>query len=181
MAEFTECYYLRANDPAAAVELLKRAGLPGFVFPLKDGWITILIEGLLLAPNRNIIEANQGILLHYLMAEDHGWGYEIYRGPAAVSRFNCHVENGFTVDKADVDMPLLLDFAAEWGLPADVADELARFLDPGPEVEILGFTGDAEGFAAALRLPHHTNYSYDDLLMSYDPDDEEFVGVVQIK
>lgn len=181
MAEFTECYYLHGDDTNAAVELLRRAKLPGFVFPPLNGWTTVLIEGLLLAPNRCLIEANTGVLLHYLMAEDHGWSFEVYEGPATASRFTCHVQNGLAVDKAEVNFDRLLELAKQVNPDPDVALDLARFLDPGPEAEILGFAGDAEGFAAAMKLPHHAGYSYDDLLMSYEPDDEEFVGVIQLK
>lgn len=181
MAEFLECYYIRAQSTTDAIELLERAGIPGFIVPPSNGWVGLLVEGLLLAPNRALVEANTGLMLHFLVAEDHGWRFELYQGPTPVSRFSCVVENGVMADKEELHLDRLVEFISKFNPSETLREELHCYLDPGPETEVLGFQSDADGFAALLQLPTLQPYSYEDLLMVYDQADPSFQSILQVK
>jgi len=87
LSEFSESYHLRSADLDDGVTLLQRAGLPGFVFRPEAGWVTLLAPGPPFVPNLRLVQANPSLLLRYFFAEDHGWGFDVYRGAFRVAAF----------------------------------------------------------------------------------------------
>lgn len=45
MSEFSDSYHLRSNNQQDGVDLLRAAGLRGYVFPPENGWVTVVAEG----------------------------------------------------------------------------------------------------------------------------------------
>ncbi|MCI5207303.1 MAG: hypothetical protein D3910_00560, partial [Candidatus Electrothrix sp. ATG2] len=89
MSEFSESYHLWSNSIDEGKSLLNKSGQSGFIFPAVNNWITLLPEGDIFVPNKNIIKYNQGILLHYAYAEDHEWSLGIYKQNTLVSFYHC--------------------------------------------------------------------------------------------
>ena len=89
MSEFSESYHLRSPSADDAVALLRRAGLPGFVFPPKKGWVTFFAAEGESQPDERITAASQEILLHFDACEDHGWSFSIFEAAKLVCRFKC--------------------------------------------------------------------------------------------
>lgn len=79
MSEFSESYHLWTDTIDDGKDLLNRSRLNGFIFPEHNNWVTILPEGDIFILKKKLIEANQGILLHYIYAADHGWSFGIYK------------------------------------------------------------------------------------------------------
>lgn len=108
MSEFSESLHLRTEDPAAAVELLRRARVRGyvlspseaaslgFVSSNKAAWVPITI-----APDEppgraqfdRVIAANEGTLVFWDYAEDHGCNVSLYEGSRRVGRIRVSFES----------------------------------------------------------------------------------------
>ena len=88
MSEFSESFHLLADGQAAGVALLERAGLAGWVYRPANGWVTVVLdrdfsgEG-----DPALIEANEGVLLLYVNAEDHGWSLTVWEGSTERSAY----------------------------------------------------------------------------------------------
>lgn len=88
MSEFSESFHLWADDQAAGVALLERSGLAGWVYRPSNGWVTVVLdrdfsgEG-----DPALTEANEGVLLLYVNAEDHGWSLTVWEGSAERSAY----------------------------------------------------------------------------------------------
>lgn len=90
MSEFSEGYYLRTGSREEASALLQKAGVPGYVFPARDGWTTFAADtSPLFKFSEKLKEANEGILLHLVNAEDHGWGFDVCMGGELVCSYFC--------------------------------------------------------------------------------------------
>lgn len=87
MSEFSESYHLRNATQDDAVQLLKRAGLKGIVFPTMMNWTSFVPSGRDWEGLTAIVQANQGFLLHYSYGEDHGWVIDVYQGSEKRSHF----------------------------------------------------------------------------------------------
>ena len=158
MSEFSESYHLKSNCTDDGVALLKRAKLQGFIFPSTGGWVTILPEGAPFALNQGLLDANEGILLHFLNAEDHGWGFELYRRASPLAMYSCVWE-----DEVQVELPLdVQSFERELGpvLTSLGEETLRRVLKP-PSIDDLLETNPAATFAGALGLVHFQWLSYE--------------------
>lgn len=90
MSEFSEGYFIKSNHQDEAVQILKRAGLRGYVYPDRDGWVAFVADTqpLFEFPEK-LKAANHGILLKFVNVEDHGWGFEIYVKQEMVCSFSC--------------------------------------------------------------------------------------------
>lgn len=169
MSEFSDSYHLRAGEQQAGVDLLRAAGLAGYVFPPENGWVTVLAEGEAFEPNQRLIGASAGVLLHYVHAEDHGWGFELYRDGRRVARYEAEWESDITVDTGELDMQVLGDALGDGIRALGPADHHGIFTPSFDEFmeQVMG-DGDppAERFAEAAGL---TNFSW--LSWSYVDDD----------
>ena len=72
MSEFSESFHLRSDCQQNGEDLLRRAGLTGAVFSPVRGWVTVVPESEMYEAVDQMVASNQGLLLHYLYAEDHG-------------------------------------------------------------------------------------------------------------
>lgn len=97
MSEFSESYHLKSENVSEAVELLRRAGLKGYVFPPASGWVSFVAEGVFTSQER-IAPANEALLLHYISAEDHGWSFAIFDAADCICAYNCNWNDDLEVD-----------------------------------------------------------------------------------
>lgn len=90
MSEFSDGYFLKSDDSEEAVNLLKKADVEGYVYPAKDGWVAFVANT---TPRFRFSEklkaVNTGILVQFVNAEDHGWGFEICVENASVCGYFC--------------------------------------------------------------------------------------------
>ena len=89
MSEFSESYHLEAGDQQAGIHLLRRAHLEGFVFPPQRGWVSIIPRSSFGQLPDALVQANQGVLLRYLLDEDAGWMLEVFTDPQLASHYQC--------------------------------------------------------------------------------------------
>jgi hypothetical protein len=157
MSEFSDCYHIRAHDTAEGVALLRRAGLTGFVFPAAGGWVTLVADGEPFAPNRPLIAATPGVLLHYMSGEDHGWGFELYRDGRLVSRYDCDWLRGFKVVVEELDLPVMNELLGE-GFRALGDEDRRRIFHPGERHREIF---PAETFAEAVGLTWFSDLTHD--------------------
>ena len=96
MSDFSCSYHLRTECFDDCVNLIKRANVIGYVFPLRNGWVSFVINEPDFTFSKKLIDANDGIILNFINAEDHGWSFEIYSKSHRVCNFEC--EFGMTDD-----------------------------------------------------------------------------------
>ncbi|MBD3917296.1 hypothetical protein H8B09_00900 [Paenibacillus sp. PR3] len=92
MSEFSQSYHL-LGSVEEAIGLINRAGEEGFVFEKANQWTTFVILGDQFVPSDAITESNQGLLVHYVYAEDHGWNMSIFKQSELVFKFDCSWDN----------------------------------------------------------------------------------------
>jgi len=87
MSEFSDCYFLHNASPEDAEALLKRARRYGLILPASGKYVPFLVEGVHDAGGvaKAVVDQNQGVLLHYAYAADHGLRLVAYDG--AVKKF----------------------------------------------------------------------------------------------
>jgi len=103
VSEFSDSYHLMTDNCQAAEALLKRAGVEGYVFPAVKGWSALVAEGFAFRPNFQLIEANEGILLHLVSAQEYGWYFSLYQGPDQLAHYECYWENELYIHDAEFD------------------------------------------------------------------------------
>jgi hypothetical protein len=176
VSEFSESYHLRTDRQESGVALLEKAGCRGFVFPAVNGWVTVLPESEPFVVCEPMIEANEGLLVYYWYAEDHGWGFSVYQGDNQV----CDYAQMWSAEDEDdsrslLDMGFLVSLAESAGRPDDrPAERLRQLLDGELDVE-----NPAYEFARLLGLPNYEWTSY--MYMADDYDDDSFPGVVRVE
>jgi len=94
MSEFSCSYHLKSESIDDCVSLIKRANVSGYIFPPKDGWVSFVTDEPDFEFSENLIGANEGVLLNFSNAEDHGWSFEIYNGKEKVCQFMCDYIEG---------------------------------------------------------------------------------------
>ena len=104
MSEYSESYHLKVSKQEEAIELLQRANVGGYVFPVTNGWVTMVVDGEFTKLNSALIEANSGCLLNYQYAGDHGWGFSLFEGSAGVSSYFCSWEEGLEIGDEDLNL-----------------------------------------------------------------------------
>jgi hypothetical protein len=131
MAELSESGHLRTENPEHAVALLKRAKLPGYVFPERNGWVTFVYP-----PgdeNRfDLEQANERLLLLYEYTQDLGCWVTLYQAKKPVTRLKASFDRpNFAFDrKPFVELELLTPLSAatveSWVRRAHVPPERNR-------------------------------------------------------
>ena len=138
MSEFSESFHLLSTDQQDGIALLKRSSLHGFVFPAANNWVTVLPEQFSFEADDPLIQANSGILLHYVHAEDHGWSIRIYNKNTLAFHFEVQYEEDMEGEQ-DLDLTELLSVI---NLDTDSYESLDGQLleDPAPEeiAELVG-------------------------------------------
>ena len=102
MSEFSESYHFITNNEKDVIDLLKRANLKGYIFPVTNNWCSFLPEGNIYKQNIKLIEANKGYLLHYQFAEDHGWSIKLYDSNKLISEYNCNWSDTLLIDEKNL-------------------------------------------------------------------------------
>lgn len=78
MSEFSHSWHLRESHDSAAIALLVRAKVNGFVFPASGGWVPFVAPR---EDDRRVSAANVGLLVRYVYASDHGADIDLFEGP----------------------------------------------------------------------------------------------------
>jgi hypothetical protein len=85
VSEVSESGHLKSENAEHAVALLKRAKVPGFVFPARNGWVSFVYP-----PgdeNRfDIAQANEKLLVLYEYAAEHGCWVTVYQAKKPITR-----------------------------------------------------------------------------------------------
>src|SRR5262245_8749918 len=124
MSEFSESFHLRAEDQAEGVALLERSGLAGWAYAPTNGWVTVVVDRDFSGePEPALVEANQGVLLLYVNAEDHGWGLTLWEGPDLRSAYEAEWTEEMSADTRRLDLGALKRVLAP-----ELGDEVTRKL-----------------------------------------------------
>jgi hypothetical protein len=90
VSELSESIHLRTENPREAVELLRRAKVAGYVFPPRNGWVSVVhSRGAKPGDDEGrfrLEEANKGLLLFYDYAAEHGCWVTVHNGKKPVAR-----------------------------------------------------------------------------------------------
>jgi hypothetical protein len=158
MSEFSESYHLRGTTRRDAIVLLERAGLAGYVFPALDGWVTFVAEGEPFELSQRLVAANEGVLLHWVFADDHGWSFDVIKTKKPILRYRCSWEEDIDVEgkvsHAELQKALGMELpglAGEVGVNMLYPQSLDQLLDLKP----------AYSFAKAIGLTNYRWLSYD--------------------
>lgn len=85
MSELSESGHLRSENAEHAVALLKRAKVPGFVFPARNGWVSFVYP-----PGDetrfDLAQANEKLLVLYEYAAEHGCWVTVYQAKKPMTR-----------------------------------------------------------------------------------------------
>jgi hypothetical protein len=162
VSEFSQSYHLIADSEEDAAGLLRRADLPGFVFPPGNGWVTLIPDGDSFGePLQQLTDANTGTLLWYMNAEDHGWMFTIFQGPAVACSYGCSWEDDLEIRDGALDRELLADIARATAVEPDTSiEQISRLLAPESRDHVLAYfmhtdgRNPGHGFAEAIGLEH---------------------------
>jgi hypothetical protein len=206
MSEYSESYHLRSNNLSDGVDLLKRAGLMGYVFPPSNNWIAMVIptEELSSSEDNNnlskeemiakyanlrnsdaflnhsklLVTANDGLLLHYVWQEDHNWSFEFFNKSELVSGYLCDWNSDeFIVDDSQLNVAFVQSLLVKRdNIPHADAQ---RILYP-QDFETLWNEHSGYIFAIALGLSPFSWLSYH--LVSNHPShwEKDFPGLIEV-
>ncbi len=156
MSEFSESYHLKSNNQTDAVSLLKKASLSGHVLPQHNGWVSFVVKESQFEPIDKLISSNQGQLIHYIYAEDHGWEISIYFDSKRVFNYRCDWEDEISVDDNGLSMDLIKELSMQ-----EVSDEqLGEIFYPN-DFDGIFDNPPAYKIAEILGLKHYEWVSYD--------------------
>ena len=178
MSEFSESFHLRATSRLEAVELLRRAGLAGYVFPALDGWVTLLPEGITFEDPDQLVAVNRGTLLRWAYGEDHGWGFNVYEGTEEKLSYFCSWEDDLEVDGEIQHSQLqqLLGLQLQ-----DLAGPTGAQIFYPPSMTVVFETKPAYTFAKAIGLTHFKWLSYDYMQLDESRGQELPLGVLAVR
>lgn len=160
MSDFSDTYHLRTSHVEDAVALLRRAGIQGFVLPETEEWVLIVPSGEVFVPNQKLIAANQGELLHFIYVEDHGWGFELYKGSDEVLGYACSWDQVITVERS-MDYSALIERQPAFGERYS-QEQLQRLFEPN-SLEMLFDLSPADACADVFGLKYVHWIRYDQL------------------
>jgi hypothetical protein len=154
MSEFSDSFHLRGNDATAGVGLLRRAKVAGYAFEPADGWISIAYFEPTLgrcASRDRMVDANEGTLLHYSYAADHGCSVRVYEETRRVCQLAMSFESKRRRPRFDRDA-----FVQGLFMTAAAADSVSQWLAGKlPERK------DRYAVGTALGLPRFEWFSYE--------------------
>ena len=99
MSEFSCCYHLKSDSVDDCVNLIRKANTTGFVFPAREGWVSFVVDEPDFIFSKKLQDANDGVLLQFINAEDHGWSFEVCNKNTRVCLFGC----SYSEDEDDCD------------------------------------------------------------------------------
>lgn len=175
MSEFSESYHLKAESTEAGVELLRLAGLRGFVLPVSNGWVTVLPDGNPFVLNEALVSVNTGTLFYYASAEDHGWSFALYVNDRPVASYICAWE-----DSIQIHQPLdIAAFEKTLGpvLSALGDEEVRKILNPSDIEDVFEQT-PSYALAKAVGLTNYEWLSFHYLMTDKERGENNFEGAV---
>lgn len=178
MSEFSESYHLRASRADDAVDLLRRAGLKGFVFPSANGWTTFVAEEGRFTPDPRLVAVNERKLVHYVSAEDHGWSFALFVGSEPLCAYGCSWEELVQVDDSQFNEDALRGFFGPD--PADLLGRLRTVLHPATLNEVFE-NNPSHTFAETLGLTNFAWIAYDYLARDVAEGRHEYPGLIEVR
>ncbi|AZZ92635.1 hypothetical protein EUZ85_18650 [Hahella sp. KA22] len=115
MSEFSESYHLRTKNKEEGKDLLKRLGVRGIVFDESNNWVTILPEGDLNSQKDNVAANYNGMVLHYMFAEDHAWVVNLFSNGVLISAYVCAWDPELYIEKDKLDVQRFVDLLIDQG------------------------------------------------------------------
>ena len=158
MSEFSENYHLRSERAEDAVELLRRAKRPGFVYQPVNGWVSFVADKGNFEPDERIVSAASHPLLHFVSAEDHGWSFTLFDRGKAVCSYSCAWEDDITADDSKYSREALQKLVPS--AEPELLDELERRMHPSDFDELMEINAPRL-LAQALGLEHYEWLAYD--------------------
>ena len=179
MSEFSDSYHLVTDAQADGIALLERAGLGGWVFPPGNGWCMVVVAGQFAgAADARILQANEGVLLYYLNAEDHGWGFAVWSGTEEVGSYGIEWTEDIGVEDRDLHLDALHE--ALTPVPASAWPAIDAELTTTPdESAIFGATGNPGHRVAGLLGLERVEWM-SGAALEHDPDLAGVPGVVSV-
>jgi hypothetical protein len=89
VSEFSCSYHLKSDSIDDCVSLIRKAKVTGFVFPAREGWVSFVVNEPDFVFSKKLMDANDGVLLNFINAEDHGWSFEIFNKNTRICKFEC--------------------------------------------------------------------------------------------
>lgn len=178
MSEFSESYHLRSPRREDACDLLRAAGLAGYVYPPTEGWVTFVAADGEFEPDPRIVEAARQPLLHYVCAEDHGWSFSLSDQGRVVCAYRCDWNDDVTFDDARYSRAALKK--AVPNAEGEALDAFEKLLRPTDFEEVME-SETAKVFAEAVRLKYYDWLDYDHVARDFREEPDEFRDVVEIK
>jgi hypothetical protein len=177
MSEFSESYHLISESSQDAADLLKRAGLKGYVYEPVNGWVTFLAEEGSFESDERIVAAAKHPLLHYVCAEDHGCSIKLFHGAEVICAHSCDWNEDLTVDDSGYSRAALEEFLPT--IHKDLLDNFERLSPPeGPDE--LFEEEPAKIFAKAVGLKHYEWLSYDYMESNFHDSPQDYPGVKEV-
>lgn len=178
MSEFSESYHLRSERREDACELLRAAGLAGYVYPAAQGWVTFVADGGQFEADPRIVGAAHQPLLHYVSAEDHGWSFSLFDHGRAVCAYHCEWNNDIAFDDTRYSRAVLQRMVP--GAENAALDAFEKLLRPNNFEELIE-TEASKVFARAVGLEHYDWLDYDHVARDFHRSPGEFRDVVAVK
>jgi len=176
MSQFSESYHLKTKDMQDGIMLLQKAGKRGFVFSESNGWVTLVAEGEAFMPNEGLINSNTGILLHFMNAEDHGWGFTLYDGNKQISQYSCFWEEDLIIEDSDLNIKALGEIIEHKNEKIkDIKDILYI-----QEIEEVFEKNVAKAFADLIGVTYHEWVSYDYVSNETEAYKDQCPGLVEV-
>ena len=176
MSEFSESYHLKSKNPQDAVLLLQKANKKGYVFNESDGWVSFVVEGDAFIPNQSLISSNEGILFHFINAEDHGWEFTIYDKDKQISHYSCFWEEDISIDSSALNIEVISEIL-QWEneKTKDIKDILfVQDINEAFEKNV------ASSFAELMGLKNYEWISYDYVSGDTDSYTEQCPGIIEV-
>ena len=182
MSEFSDSYHLKTNDPTDAVKLLKRAEVKGYVFPESQGWVTLVAEGDEMMPNKNLIRKNEGTLIHFVYAEDHGWYISIYKEIDRVSHYECMWPDTIEVWDSELNLDVLMELVEQNVIKQKIGrDEIKRLLYPQSFEDIFEDVPILSRIASVLGLNNYRGVSFQYIEQGYIKKHKAYTDLIYVK
>ena len=177
MSEFSESYHLRSNRAEDACDLLRRAGIAGYVYPAASGWVTFLAEGGSFEPDQRIVAAARQPLLHYVSAEDHGWSFALFDDGDVACAYRCDWNDDITFDDSRYSRATLQRLVPS--VQAGALDEFEQRLHP-TDFDELFESEPSKLFAQAVGLEHYEWLAYDYIARDFSESPDEFRHITKV-
>lgn len=177
MSEFSESYHLRSERAEDAVELLRRAGLRGYVFPPANGWVTFVAQGGTFEPDERVVAASTKPLLHFMSAEDHGWSFTLHDGTRVASRYSCAWDDEVWVDDSLYSRAALLQLVPS--VQSALLEKFEASMLPGGFDDLIE-AGPSRLLAEAMGLPRFEWLAFDYIDNDFQLAPHDHPGVTRV-